>query len=332
MMDRAEPQTEKAAAPVVQLVTTVTVTYNSAATIAQTLSSMYPSVLSGINRYVVVDNQSSDGTADLVARDFPWVKVIRSTGNLGFARGCNLGFQEVETPYVLFLNPDAVVTDNALRTLLDFMECNTDVAISAPATRLGDTGYQNVGMLTTPGQLVRSALGSRRPYSQARTVSAGELPTETNWVCGAIMLVRSSSYVRAGGFDPRYFLYFDETDLFLRIHAQGERIFVVGAAEAIHIGAASSKGSDDLMTHGCITEHYYRSRYYYLVKNFGLSVAIAAELSSITFDIVRYLRSVILRRSCTGREKPWRRPFLKFPAQPTHSEAPFTGCPKGTFK
>ncbi|TVS09415.1 MAG: glycosyltransferase, partial [Gammaproteobacteria bacterium] len=155
-------------------VTTVIVTYNSAGTIGATLEALESTASSGFNRCVVVDNDSADNTASLIEQDFPWVTVVRSRENLGFARGCNLGFEKANTPYVLFLNPDAVLSASGLHTLFEFMEDNTDVAVTAPATRVGDSGYQKVGMLTTPGQLLRSALGLPDAYPDSAPIAFGE--------------------------------------------------------------------------------------------------------------------------------------------------------------
>lgn len=307
-----------------RMVTAITVTYNSASTISIMLESLAPSVESGLARSIVVDNASQDGTAELILRDYPWVQVVRSRENLGFARGCNLGFNDVDTPYVLFLNPDAQLADAALLTLLEFMESRPDVAVTAPATQIGTGAWQLAGVPATPRErfatpweiLPSSLTRTSRKTRKTRPVPFGAPPFETNWVCGGVMLIRSSSFRRVGGFDPRYFLYFEETDLFLRILEQGDKMFVVGAAKAFHIGGVSAESSGEDKYNGCITEHYFKSRYYYFAKNFGFPRATLAETACALVDTWRVIRSFVLGKPLQPSAKPWRRPFLRLPVNP----------------
>src|SRR5882762_6680124 len=81
-------------------VTAVMVSYASSQVIGETLTPLRAAWKDRLLRCIVVDNASPDGTADLVARDHPWVDLVRSPGNLGYGRGCNLGFERVSTPYV----------------------------------------------------------------------------------------------------------------------------------------------------------------------------------------------------------------------------------------
>src|SRR5688572_29423808 len=76
---------------------------------------------------IVVDNKSKDGSPDMVRREFPWVELIESGGNLGFAKGCNLGLQSAKAPLILFLNPDTEALDNAFQKMVHFMQTNPKV-------------------------------------------------------------------------------------------------------------------------------------------------------------------------------------------------------------
>ena len=112
----------------------------------------------GLAQVVVVDNASTDDTAAFIAENYPWVTLIRSKENLGYGRGCNLGFEQATTPYVLICNPDAVVSASTMRTMLDFLEQAPQAGIVAPAIREGGASLQDAGLMTTPGSLLRSAL------------------------------------------------------------------------------------------------------------------------------------------------------------------------------
>src|SRR5512139_2440690 len=138
-------------APPLSLRTTaVIVTYRSRKTIAATLEGCRPAHDAGRLHVVVVDNASNDGTAAFVRGAFPWVEVVDAGGNLGFGRGCNLGFERVRTPYVLFLNPDATLGLESLTELESLLDAHPDVGIVGPGIRYEDGMLQRAGLLTTP--------------------------------------------------------------------------------------------------------------------------------------------------------------------------------------
>lgn len=300
-------------------ITAVIVTYRSRDTIGATLDALYPAYERGICACVVVDNASTDGTADFVAREYPWASLVRSSENLGFGRGCNRGFEEVESPYLLLLNPDAQIDVNALSTLLEFIESHPKAGIVAPATIAGNGDSQDAGMVLTPGGLVRSALGRGGVFPDRRTITRGAPPFRTTWVCGAIMLIRSDMFRKLRGFDPRFFLYFEETDLCLRALAEGMEIWVLGEATATHlVGASAQKTGEKLSwgTTGNIVEHYYPSRFYYLKKHFGWLSAIFAEFVAAAVDWMRWCR-MWAKKSADRRaqRRLIERPFFRFPAR-----------------
>jgi len=293
-------------------VTAVIVTYQSGGTIAAALDQLKGSGVA----VVVVDNASSDGTADLIERSHPWVTLVRSGENLGFGRGCNLGFTHVVTPYVLMLNPDAVMSAESVDTLVAWMESHPKAAIAAPAIIENDRSLQAAGLLTTPGTLIRSALGARDTYPDRRTIEPGAAPFRTPWVCGAAMLIRSDIYRALGGFDERFFLYFEETDLCRRAAAGGYEIWAVGESTARHIGGASAKKTGEKLQSSCISDHFYRSRFYYLVKQYGWIQGVGAEVIAGSMQMARHLRARLLRRDSGDAPAQRGRPFLRFPEPP----------------
>lgn len=298
-MNRQEPTT-----------TVVIVTYNSRATIGDALTPLQEAHQAGLVRCVVVDNASADDTAALVRTDYPWVELICSPDNLGYGRGCNLGCRNLATPYVLILNPDAVVDTATLQTLVDFMTTHERAGIVAPAIIEGEKSLQAAGLLTTPLSLLKAELGLGRAMPQSRPIKPGEEPFQTPWVCGAVMLIRSDLFQRLGGFDPRFFLYFEETDLCRRAALSGAEIWAVGQAVVRHVGGSSAKATGQTMQSSCIADHYYRSRFYYLVKHFGWFRAIGAETALGAIQCLKGLRRPA--RQCSVKD----RPFLRFPAKP----------------
>ena len=283
--------------------TAVIVTYNSVATIGRALDAARPSVEARELDVVLVDNASADGTADYVRSRYPWVKVIDHGGNHGFARGCNRGFEAVSTPYTLFLNPDAELEQEDLRTLCEFMEARPDCGACAPALVYPRGGLQYAGMMATPGALIRQALWGGRPVEQ-RIIEPGCDPFETNWLCGAVFLIRSEVFRAVGMMDPRYFLYFEETDIWRAVSRHRFSLWAVGKSVAKHEGGSSAKGSGQTLANGCIAEFYYPSRFYYLRKNFGLLASISSEaISVVMFSLRSIARRALGRPALPIRER-----------------------------
>jgi GT2 family glycosyltransferase len=293
------------------------VTFHSRNTIGQTLDAFRPAYDAGYASCIVVDNASSDDTAGYITEHYPWVKLVCVSKNLGFGRGCNLGFESVETPYVLFLNPDASIRLDALEVLVCFMNSQPKVGITGPATEIKDWGYQPAGMMLTPARLIRAALGAKVMHEQERVIEPGSVPFQTSWICGAIFMIRSSLFAELGGFDPRFFLYFEETDLCLRTARKGMEIWAVGEATSVHLCGASARLSGEELTGDLVApfigKYFYPSRLYYLVKNFGWIRAVTAELVSGVMDWLRWHRKAFLNRGDGLTLKRPERPFMRLP-------------------
>lgn len=259
-------------------VTAIIVAYQSARTIAGALAAARRCHDAGLLELVVVDNASRDATREILAREADWARVVLEATNHGFGRGCNLGFAHVQSHYTLFLNPDAAIEPDALRTMLDFMESRASAGIVGPATLVSERSdlFQPTGPYPTPWSLVRDALPFLRRRSDAVPIVPGSAPMRTGWVCGAILMIRTDLVRRLNGFDPRFFLYWEEVDLCRRAAHAGYENWVLGDAVARHVVGASSGAVPRFGT--AVAKHYYQSRYYYMAKHHGWLAATAAEV------------------------------------------------------
>lgn len=299
-------------------ITVVIVAYSSSETIGDSLAALASAAEEGLARVVVVDNASPDGTADRVANEHPWVELVRSPENLGYGRGCNLGFERVRSPFVLFMNADVVIGPDDLRRLLRFQQGRDRAGMTAPATRFPWTDmFQPVGDALTPWSMVAEASGIPGFAPKKRPLRPGEAPFKTDWLCGAIMLVRSDAFRAVGGFDPRFFLYFEETDLCRRLNAAGWDLWGVGAATATHLAGASARKVDAALGLGnCLNEHYFRSRYYYLAKHYGSLAAAASETGELVAMGSRdFLRAVLHRPAKHELKSRLQAPVFSRPAK-----------------
>jgi N-acetylglucosaminyl-diphospho-decaprenol L-rhamnosyltransferase len=260
-------------------VTAIIVTYQSARTIGDALAAARRCHDAGLLDLVVVDNASSDATREILAREAAWAHVVLESTNHGFGRGCNLGLAHVKTPYALFLNPDAAIEPPALRTMLQFMEERPRAGIVGPATRCGAKGQpelQPTGPYPTPWSVLRDAAPFLRRRSSAVAIVPGAAPMRTGWVCGAVLMIRTALMRDLRGFDPRFFLYWEEVDLCRRAEQAGYENWVLGTALARHVVGASSSDAPRFGT--AVARHYYQSRYYYMAKHHGWLAATAAEV------------------------------------------------------
>lgn len=183
------------------------------------------------HRVLVVDNNSSDGSAAALTAQFDAapVDVIALPDNRGFGAACNLGAERARAPYLFILNSDARLEPGGLERLRARLEAEPRLGIVAPAV-LDENGRPQVdaqGELPTAGAILL-----RRTRRHREVLSPG-------WVSGVAMLLRRHEYTALGGFDPGYFLYYEDVDLCRRYRERGFEIERVVEARIVHAGGRS---------------------------------------------------------------------------------------------
>jgi N-acetylglucosaminyl-diphospho-decaprenol L-rhamnosyltransferase len=195
---------------------------------------------------VVVDNESHDGTVEMVRRDFPSVRVFSMGENAGFARANNLAIRAGSAPYILALNPDTRVTTGALDRMLEIMETHPGVGIAGCRLELEDGTFDHAAKRSFPTPLSAlghfTGLGRRRrsPASlaeyRAPSVTAGPVDA----VNGAFMLMRRRAFEEVGPFDECYWMYMEDLDLCYRFAQRGWTTWYEPSAKVIHVKAGTS--------------------------------------------------------------------------------------------
>ena len=197
---------------------------------------------------VVVDNASTDGSADAVRARHPEALLVANAENAGFSRACNQGWHATRAPHVLFLNPDTEVTSGAVETLVGLLEARPAIGAVGPRTRGSDGSIQvSTGPDLTPlaelrqRRLVRGvARREARALAEAEALHARE--REPAWLSGSCLAVRRTALEAVGGFDERFFLYEEDADLCRRLREAGWRVVFTPAAEVVHhLGRSMSK-------------------------------------------------------------------------------------------
>lgn len=239
---------------------------------------------------LVVDNASHDGSAEMVESEFSGSKVpvrlIRSAVNLGFAGANNLALLEAQGRYLVLLNSDAFLYPDALCVALKHMD-------RSPSTGFG--GARLVGRdgsLQPSGRrfhsiwrdaLTLTGLSARFPRSRVfgapdRTWADPEVAADVDWVPGAFMIMRREALAKIGLFDPRFFLYYEETDLCRRVKAAGFRVSYWPDIIVTHIGGESGRQLRSLTTSKAASRvelWRMRSTFLYYRKHHGWQARLA---------------------------------------------------------
>ncbi len=284
------------------------VTYNSAGLIGRLLDQLQEEIFSKDQtreiEVVLVDNASRDGTANLVARDYPWVRWLASTTNLGFAAGNNLAAKQAKGRHLLLLNPDALPAPGALARGVALMDANPQVGLGGgelldvagvpqPSARMFPTLRDELFTL--------SGLAARFPSSRFlarldRRWADREAAAQVDWIPGAFVFVPTKTFLTLGGFDEQFFMYYEEVDLCRRLHAMGLTVQYWPELKAMHIGGASAK----TVTHarlsraGSQLESWrMRSALLYYRKHHGVVGSAGLYLIEWGWNRLRQLRSCL---------------------------------------
>jgi hypothetical protein len=191
---------------------------------------------------VVVDNGSTDGSAELVEERFPEVTVLRAE-NRGFAAGNNAGLREVrDAPFVLLLNPDTEVREGTLADAVTALRARPEVGVLGVRQVLADgTLWPTIRRFPTVRRALGQALASESWPSRPRWAGERELdlslysgPVACDWMSGSFLLLRREALDAAGFLDERFFLFAEETDLCLRVRRAGWGVLHAPAMTIVH--------------------------------------------------------------------------------------------------
>ncbi len=275
--------------------TVVIVSWNVRELLARCLRSVQASLDAGCpaGRVIVVDSASTDGSAEMVRRDFPEVPLLVLEENRGFAAACNAALATGEgTGVWALLNADVEVEEGAIPHLLEYLKAHPDVGVVGPQLCWPDGVVQSSRRrFPTPGTLFwESTLLEeyfpdnpwvRRYRMQDRP---DDVEQEVDWLVGACLLVRAEAIAQAGLLDEGYFLYFEELEWLQRIRRAGWRVVYLPSARVTHHGGRSTE-QVPLSRH----LHFQRSKVRYARATFGPAVASLLRLFLLTTHAWKFL-------------------------------------------
>ncbi len=234
----------------------VIVNYNTRDRLKDCLSSLQAS-RGVLFATIVVDNCSPDGSAAMVRSEFPWVRLIASPTNGGYAYANNLGLRAIlsqpdEPRYVLLLNPDTVLPDDALAQMIAFMETHPDAGIAGPKLVMTD-GQIDLACRRSfpdPENSIYHVLGLTRRFPKHPRFGRYNLTfmdenqvALVDSVVGAFMMIRTLALRQAGLLDESFFMYGEDLDLAMRIKARGWHVYYNPRVEVLHVKRAASQNS-----------------------------------------------------------------------------------------
>lgn len=276
----------------------VVVTWNSASTIAACLRSIPVQT-----PVVVVDNDSRDDTLALAAAARPDARLVPLGQNRGFGTACNVGARLLGEADVLLLNPDAVLESGTLERLADVLD--REATLGAVGPMITDSeGHLELSWGKDPSLWTewRRRQEHAHPPAPESLVSA-----QVDWVTGACCLIRRAAWEDSGGFDERYFLYFEDLDLCRRLREQGYGIRFEPAALARHVRGVSAA------VLGMETSRYYRAsqllyyrRHASFASHLGVRLYLALKFAGMAILRPRQAASnvEIVRLALVGGDPP----------------------------
>jgi GT2 family glycosyltransferase len=236
----------------------IIVSFNARTDLDRCLESLRVAPPATAHEILVVDNGSSDGSAD-AARHRPAVTVLELGANLGFARANNAGIRASRGTNILLLNSDTVVPAGAIDRLIAELDRDSRVAVVGPRL-VDDHGRAELSF----GRMI-GPLNELRQKWLAKSAAVEALTRERqspDWVSGACLLVRRADAEAVGGLDERYFMYTEDVDFCAAIRARGRRILFVPEVEIVHLRGRSAASAP-----AATREHYRRSQQAFYEKH-----------------------------------------------------------------
>lgn len=233
-------------------VAVIILNWNGEKLLREFLPSVVANTDTSIADVIVADNGSTDGSRELLRKEFPQVKLLEFDENLGFAGGYNRALRETGYRYTLLLNSDVETPAGWLTPLHDFMEAHPDAAACQPKI----LSYKQKEKFEYAGAAGGFIDRNGYPYCRGRIFDTVEddngqydTPVEVFWATGAALMVRTDLYEKAGGLDECFFAHMEEIDLCWRLLLMGHTLWCVPASHVYHLGGGSLPAANPRKTY-----------------------------------------------------------------------------------
>lgn len=257
----------------------IIVSYNSEDFIEKCLNSLLKNISDNCE-VIVIDNNSTDQTVNKLKKFLPKITLIESNENLGFSKGNNLASKKAKGEYLFFLNPDTEMLEPVLNKLIDFSNSKEDIGIVAPKLVMPNgKSQESVRKLPTLwGAIKEYIFNIKHTFSQYAPKE--EYPTQVETVYGAAFLIKRDLFNQIGGFDEKYFLYYEDIDLCNKIQKLGKKIYYYPKAAIKHLVGATYSEVDR-----------FKLNYESLTKYHGRFTAFLLQIIFQLYRVMRHIRS-----------------------------------------
>jgi len=285
-------------------VSVIIVSYNVKEFLQQCILSLKTALEKYEHELIVIDNDSVDGTVNIIRQKFTDVILIENRTNVGFAAACNQGLAISRGDLILLLNPDTMIQEDTIRIMADFFDKHPEAGAAGCKILNADGSLQLACRRTfpTPAVALPKLLGLSRLFPKVRAFSRYNMTyldpnilTEVDAVSGSFLMFRKTVYERIGGLDESYFLYGEDLDYCYRIKKDGWKIYYVPPTKIIHYKGESTKHAafDNFIV-------FYRAMDIFANKHFGKSYSLITDIvfkSGIFFrGLIAFLGRVFRKR------------------------------------
>jgi GT2 family glycosyltransferase len=267
-------------------VSIIIVNYNTQALLRQCLKSVLEITKNIVFEIIVVDNASIDGSQQMIKKEFSNITLIESYENIGFGQANNLGAKSASGKYLFMLNSDTILKNNAIKILFDFIDKNQKAGICG-GNLFDENKKPTHSYSALPGiiqELKRLFLIPNISYFN-RTNN----PKEVGYITGADLMIRSDIFNILNGFDPDFFMYYEESELTYRVKKAGYKVYNIPQAEIIHLEKKSFSDNDrriGMIFKSC--KIYYKKTHKWLYQKFSISIILITIISRIVlFSVLR---------------------------------------------
>ncbi|MGA2516627.1 MAG: glycosyltransferase family 2 protein [Thermodesulfobacteriota bacterium] len=283
----------------------VIVNYNTREDLKTCLNSVYTSKQEAKFEVWVVDNNSKDGSAELVEKEFQQTKLIKNKENLGFAKANNQVIRKINTEYVLLLNPDTIVSDHVFDSTIDFLRNTPEAGMVTCKLVKGDGKLDPACRRSFPSAFdgFSRAVGLSKIFPNSQLFARYNLTflhenqiNKVDAINGAFMMVRKRAIDDVGLLDEDYFMYIEDLDWCFRFKQKGWKIYYVPTTNVIHLKGQSGRKNSD----GMINE-FFKSMEIFCRKNYLPSQS-KVKFMWITLGIKAW-KQITLFRNSVRKEK-----------------------------
>jgi len=289
------------------------VSYNVKQYLLQCIDSIFQSDFQGKIEIVIVDNHSFDGSTAAIKKQYPNVNILQNDENIGFGKAINQAAKVINGEYVLILNPDTIIQENTISTMMDYLKKNSQVGVVGPKILNSDGSIQLAAKRSFPTLSVSipKLLGLSKLFPKARWANRYNLTYldpdklhSVDAISGSCMFMSRDLFEELDGFDERFFMFGEDLDLCYRVKQRQKEIHYVPLTQIIHYKGESVKSAPYNSEHAFYNamilfyeKHFQKKLFTKYTVRLGVFIrrlifkilSMRAQITSVTLDSISVL-------------------------------------------